>query len=216
MSGTHLLVIAKAPVPGRVKTRLCPPCTPGQAARLAAAALADTIDAVDAVPAARRTLVLSGYLPAPPGWRVVAQRGDGLDERLAHGYADTARPGSASLLVGMDTPQVTPGLLADGADLLHADGVDAVLGPAEDCGWWCLGLREPAAAAALRGVPMSTGPTGARTLAALRSRGLRVAALPALRDVDEVGDAYAVARQCPPGSRFARAVADLLPAAVPR
>jgi hypothetical protein len=74
----QLLLIAKAPVPGWVKTRLCPPCTPPQAAAIADAALRDTIDVLSAAPAARRTAVLSGQYRLPAGWRVVAQRGRGL------------------------------------------------------------------------------------------------------------------------------------------
>jgi glycosyltransferase A (GT-A) superfamily protein (DUF2064 family) len=200
----QFLVIAKAPVPGRVKTRLCPPCTPHQAARVAEAALRDTLDAGAAFP--RRTLVLSGDWPVPEGWSTVAQRGHGLGQRLAAAYEDTARPGVGSLLVGMDTPQVRRRLLARAASML--DGCDAVLGPAEDGGWWALGLRDPAAAEVLRDVPMSTADTCALTLEAL---GGRVTLLPVLRDVDTAADAHAVARGCP-GSRFAGAVAEHVPA----
>jgi hypothetical protein len=199
----QLLVIAKAPVPGRVKTRLCPPCRPEQAARIAAAALADTLDAVTATAVSARTLVLSGRYCAPPGWQVVAQRGGGLDERLAHAFADTAAPGTAALLVGMDTPQLDPTGLAAG--LAALDGADAALGPARDGGWWGLALRDPAHADALRGVPTSRPDTGRRTLAALRGRGLRVALLPELSDVDTFDDALEVAAACP-HTRFAEAV----------
>jgi len=202
----QLLVLAKTPVPGKVKTRLCPPCTPQQAARIAAAALEDTLDAVTATPAAARVLVVDGDLAAPADWVRVAQRGGPLGGRLAHAYADTAVPGVASLLIGMDTPQAGPGLLGDAIARLAADGTDAVLGFAEDGGWWALGLRDPAHAEALRDVPMSTTETGALTLAALTARGLRVAALPVLTDVDTAADAYAVAALCPAGSRFAAAV----------
>ncbi|GIF23559.1 glycosyltransferase A (GT-A) superfamily protein (DUF2064 family) [Actinoplanes tereljensis] len=208
----QILVLAKTPVAGRVKTRLCPPCTPRQAARLAAAALADTLDAVAATPAAARILVVDGDLPAPPGWGRVVQRGGPLGERLAHAYADTAVPGTASLLIGMDTPQAGPALLGDAAARLVADGADAVLGLAADGGWWALGLRDPAHAQVLRDVPMSTSDTGVLTLAALTARGLRVTALPVLTDVDTAPDAYAVAALCPPGSRFAAAVPELVPA----
>lgn len=232
MSCVQLLVIAKAPRPGRVKTRLCPPCTPRQAARLAAAALADTLEAVGRTPAVRRVLALDGVLevgdpPLPPGMCVVPQRGEGLGERLAAAFADTALPGVATLLVGMDTPQVTPALLAATADALvavlpgepdvpgpdaarpHRPWPDAVLGPAADGGWWALGLRDPAAAEVLRTVPMSTPDTGRLTLEALRRRGLRVDPLPVLRDVDTVVDAVAVAGRAP-DTRFARAVAAVL------
>jgi glycosyltransferase A (GT-A) superfamily protein (DUF2064 family) len=110
-SGTALLVIAKEPVPGRVKTRLVPPGTPRQAATLAEAGLADTLHAVLAAAARRRVLVLDGEPGSwlPPGFDVVPQCGGGLDERLAAVFA--AVPGPA-LLIGMDTPQLTPGLLA--------------------------------------------------------------------------------------------------------
>jgi uncharacterized protein len=208
MTPVQLLVIAKSPVPGRVKTRLCPPCTPAGAALLAGAALADTLDTVSRTPATDRVLVVDGGYRPPPGWLAVAQRGDGLGARLANAYADTAAPGVPSLLVGMDTPQLTVAVLTTAARLL-AD-TDAVLGAAADGGWWALGLRDPAAATVLREVPMSTADTHARTLAALRRRGLRVAPLPVLRDVDTAADAHAVAALCPPGSRFATAVPRLV------
>jgi glycosyltransferase A (GT-A) superfamily protein (DUF2064 family) len=205
---TQLLVIAKAPVPGRVKTRLCPPCTYDQAARVAAAALADTLRAASATPAVRRAIVHDGRLTAPPGWYLVPQRGTGLARRLAHGFADTAVPGTASLLVGMDTPQVSPALL--GAVAGGLDRYDAVLGPAEDGGWWALALRDPSAAGALRAVPMSTVDTLARTVEALRANGLRVGYGPVLRDVDTAEDAWHVADRCP-GTAFAAAVTEHLP-----
>jgi glycosyltransferase A (GT-A) superfamily protein (DUF2064 family) len=207
----ELLVLAKQPVPGRVKTRLCPPCTPDQAAAVAAAALADTLDAVHASDAAGRTLVLDGRYPAPPGWRIVPQHGTGLGERIAHAFADTAVPGRASLLVGMDTPQLTPDLLAELMRRLAA-GADAVLAPALDGGWWALALRDPARASVLASVPMSTSDTGAGTLEALRNNGCAVTIGPQLRDVDTAADARAVAALAPTG-RFAAAVATALPAA---
>ena len=61
---TTLVVVAKQPVPGRVKTRLHPPYTLGQAAVLAHACLHDTLDTLDRVPAARRILFVDGVLPA--------------------------------------------------------------------------------------------------------------------------------------------------------
>ncbi len=204
MTGAALIVLAKAPRAGRSKTRLCPPCTPREAAALAQAALLDTLDAVLATPAARRVLVLDGRPGAwlPPGFEVLAQRGDGLDERLACAFADVGAP---ALLVGMDTPQVTPDDLAQGLTRLADPGTDAVLGPAPDGGYWAIGLRT-ADPRAFVGVPMSTAHTGRAQLARLRGLGLRVALLPALRDVDRIADARAVAALAPSG-RFARALA---------
>ncbi|MEV6168889.1 DUF2064 domain-containing protein [Streptomyces sp. NPDC051954] len=190
---TTLLVIAKEPRPGRVKTRLTPPFTPREAAALAEASLADTLDTVARTPAARRVLVLDGA-PGPwlpPGFEVVPQCAGGLDERLAAAFAACTGP---SLLIGMDTPQVTPELLTvDFADC------DAYFGPADDGGFWALGLAAPDPAL-LRGVPMSTPHTGA--VQRDRLAGLRVRDLPCLRDVDTAYDAEVVAKAAP-GGRFA-------------
>ncbi|MGV9498073.1 TIGR04282 family arsenosugar biosynthesis glycosyltransferase [Streptomyces sp. NPDC003642] len=196
---TTLLVIAKEPRPGRVKTRLTPPFTPQQAAGLAEAALADTLRAVAAAPAARRVLVLDGRPGAwlPPGFDVVAQCAGGLDERLAAAFARCTGP---ALLVGMDTPQVTPELLT-----VDFSGADAWFGPAEDGGFWALGLAEPDPGL-LRGVPMSTAETGAVQRRRLVDAGLRVRDLPCLRDVDTAADAHAVAALAP-GGRFAARLA---------
>ncbi|GHH70644.1 glycosyl transferase [Streptomyces sulfonofaciens] len=204
--GTTVLVIAKEPLPGRVKTRLTPHFTPQEAAHLAAAALADTLQAVLAVPARRRVLVLDGA-PGPwlpPGVEVVPQTPGGLDERLAAAFGQCTGP---ALLVGMDTPQITPELLAPA---LAADAwrdCEAWFGPAEDGGFWALGLAAPDPAL-LRGVPMSTATTGAVQRARLTSAGLRVRDLPRLRDVDTPQDAEQVAAAAP-GTRFAAALAGL-------
>ncbi|MFJ5272332.1 DUF2064 domain-containing protein [Streptomyces sp. NPDC088358] len=196
-----LLVIAKEPRPGRVKTRLTPPFTPGQAATLAEAALVDTLLAVAATPARRRVLVLEGA-PGPwlpPGIDVVPQCAGDLDERLAAAFADCAGP---ALLIGMDTPQVTPELLTvDFADC------DAYFGPAEDGGFWALGLAVPDPDL-VRGVPMSTAATGAAQRERLTAAGLRVRDLPRLRDVDTAYDAGLVAAAAP-GGRFAAELARL-------
>jgi glycosyltransferase A (GT-A) superfamily protein (DUF2064 family) len=137
----------------------------------------------------------------------VAQRGDGLAQRLANAFADVGEPG---FLVGMDTPQVTAALLSDGlAALEHAE---AVLGPAADGGYWAIGLREPDPAVFAR-VPMSREDTGALQLARLDELGLRTADLPALLDVDDIADARAVAAQAPAG-RFAAALAAIEPSLV--
>ncbi|WP_328416346.1 DUF2064 domain-containing protein [Streptomyces violaceus] len=200
---TTLLVIAKEPRPGRVKTRLTPPFTPREAASLAEASLADTLDAVAATPADRRVLVLDGepgpWLPA--GFEVVRQCAGGLDERLADAFARCTGP---ALLIGMDTPQVTPELLT-----VDFGEQDAWFGPAEDGGFWALGLADPDPAL-LRGVPMSTPVTGAVQRERLALAGLRVRDLPRLRDVDTAADAEAVALLAPHG-RFAARLARYVP-----
>ncbi|MCX4545643.1 DUF2064 domain-containing protein [Streptomyces sp. NBC_01565] len=203
-----LLVITKAPVAGRVKTRLTPRFTPEQAACLARAALQDTLAAVLATDARRRVLVLDGQ-PGPwlpEGIEVAAQHAGGLDARLAAAFSLQDGP---ALLIGMDTPQVTPELLARGLDFSAAG---AWFGPADDGGFWALGLAEPDPALLL-GVPMSVPHTGREQRLRLTASGRVVRDLPALRDVDTPADAARVAAAAP-GTRFAALYAELC--AVPR
>ena len=196
-----LLMIAKAPVAGRVKTRLTPPCTPAEAAGLARAALEDTLAAMLATPASRRVVVLDGepgpWLPA--GFDVVAQRGDGLAARLAAAFDDAGAP---AFLVGMDTPQLTPALLRLG--LAAVARGEAAFGPALDGGYWGIGLPH-ADPAVFEGVPMSEARTGAVQRARLAALGHATLDLPPLLDVDTMADARAVAAAAPTG-RFAAAL----------
>lgn len=218
MSAPVALVLAKAPVAHRVKTRLGARIGHEVAARLAAAALHDTLDICEAAYGADRCyLALDGDLvDAEDGralanrlrsWTVLGQRGEGLAERLVHAHRDVARFADGPVVqIGMDTPH------ASTADLRAvADGLvdhDAVLGPALDGGWWVLGLARPGLADVLAGVEMSTECTWADTRSALEAVGALVATGPLLRDVDEVEDAAAVAALAP-DTRFARRWADV-------
>ncbi|HEY3873553.1 MAG TPA: DUF2064 domain-containing protein [Actinocrinis sp.] len=218
-----LIVLAKQPLPGRVKTRLCPPFTLEQAAALAEALLRDTFDAALACRADDRLLYLAGETGPwlPDGFDVLPQPGGGLDERIAAAFvavAETARqldpddddsdPGPA-LLIGMDTPQVTAGLL-DRALTALRDGADAAFGPAEDGGFWALGFSgrwlraKDALERMLLGVPMSRDDTGRIQLARLIEEGLDIEILPPLRDIDTAADARHVAGLVPAGALAAR------------
>jgi rSAM/selenodomain-associated transferase 1 len=215
----QLAVIAKEPLPGRVKTRLCPPFSPEQASLLAAAALDDTLRAVGSTPAARHVLVLDGRPGpwVPEGFEVIEQRGDGFAARLACAFADCAKSCAAPVvLVGMDTPQITPSMLLVAGDQLTSRPPDrgerqrprAVIGPAEDGGYWLIGLSR-ADAEVFRGVPMSVDETRAEQVIRLRRRGYDVRLTRSLRDVDTVTDALAVSAAAP-NTRFARVLSDLL------
>jgi hypothetical protein len=207
----QVLVIAKAPVPGRVKTRLTPPFTPYEAAALAEAALSDTLQAVRHARVVRRVIALAGepgpWLPA--GFEVVAQRGGGLDERIAAAMWDTyAALPVPVVLIGMDTPQVTPGLLEAAAGPLARASADAAFGPAEDGGFWLLGLRRPDPELML-GIPMSEPVTGRAQLVRLIQAGLRIHMAPELVDVDTLAEAARVARQAPDSGFAAKLAATL-------
>ncbi|WP_394617898.1 DUF2064 domain-containing protein [Lentzea sp. JNUCC 0626] len=202
-----LLIMAKSPVPGEVKTRLCPPLSPEEAADVAAASLLDTLSAALDTPGAVPVVALAGVVrredvrDALAECVVIPQRGDTFASRLVHAHADVARFRMPVLQIGMDTPQVTPSLLESCGEF-----GEAALGFAADGGWWALGLRDPLRASVLRDVPMSRSDTGARTLEALqgpeRLRDDEVRMLPTLSDVDTIEDARLVAGQVP-GSRFA-------------
>lgn len=206
-----LIVIAKRPVPGRVKTRLVPPLTHDDAARLAGAAIEDTLNAVNITPAAYRLLAFDGDPDGwtPPGWQVCAQPEGDLDRRLVAAFADSAAlTGGPALLVGMDTPQLRPDHLA----AFEPGRFDACLGLAADGGYWAIGFRDPAVAReAIEGIPMSRDDTGARQLDRLHSLGLRVQLLAKLTDVDTVDTAREVAAAAPHtafAAEFRRTVAD--------
>jgi glycosyltransferase A (GT-A) superfamily protein (DUF2064 family) len=173
---------------------------------LARAALEDTLEAAGSVRGTRLVLVLDGDASgwADRGIAIVPQRGRGLDERLAAAFADVGGP---TVLVGMDTPQITALHLASAVAQLGVSGTGAVLGLAEDGGYWLVGLPGPDDAAFV-GVPMSTTTTGAQQLDRLRRQGRRVELAPVLRDVDRWGDALTVAASAPT-TRFARAVATM-------
>lgn len=200
-----IVVIAKAPRPGTSKTRMCPPLDHQQAADLATAALSDTFDAVAASSAARRVLAIDGEIGdwTPSGWDVIAQRGDGLDQRLAAAFDDVGGP---AVIIAMDTPQVTPGLLD--AALAALRDHDAVLGATPDGGYWNIGLASPAHDV-IRGVPMSTSETFDRQVERIEIAGLRLALVDPLTDVDDFDTAVEVAALIP-DSRFGRLVDGLI------
>ena len=199
-----VIVIAKTPAAGRVKTRLTPPLTPSQAGDVAWACLIDTLAAVGRVPARRRVLLLDGEPGAwvPDGFDVIAQRGDGLADRLTAGFTDVD---DDAVVIAMDTPQVRSESLAVALRALQVSHT-TVFGPATDGGFWLLGLRRAIdPAAVFDGVPMSTADTGAAQLERLRGLGLTTLMLEPLRDIDTFDDVLAVAA-AHPGTTLGRLV----------
>lgn len=196
-----VVVFAKAPVAGRVKTRMIPPLTPDQAAGLYAAMLADVLDAT-AEFAARRGLdaVLAIDPPevcgemarrAPPGYRVVAQRGPGLSARMAWAVSELAAAGRDRVLVrGSDSPALESGTLDAALDALS--DCDLVVCPDLDGGYSLVGLRRPAPG--LFDHPMSTERVLDDTLANAERLGLRSRVLPPRFDLDTAEDLAHLAR----------------------
>ena len=203
--GEHLLVLAKEPVPGRVKTRLCPPCSPSEAAAIAAAALADTLETVASCDVPRKIVALDGE-PGPwlpPGMTVIRQRGDSFTERLTNAWLDAGGPG---VQIGMDTPQVRREELERAVEAAMRTPRSAVLGPARDGGWWLIGWRAADPESVFRGIPLSTSRTAHHQLRRLRELGLDVTKIASHRDIDTIEDLHAVTSRYP----------ELRVAAVPR
>lgn len=210
MTGPTVLVVAKAPVPGEAKTRIAADLGDEAAADLAAAALLDTLE-TSVSSGLRMVVALTGDLDhaarsheirgVMAGLVVVPQVGDSFGARLARAHRD-ADDGHGVVQVGMDSPQLRADDLMEAADLLSNH--PSVLGPAEDGGWWLLGVRHGVDASGLETVAMSTPATGQRTSEVLPKP---TAFLRSLRDVDTWDDACVVASRIP-GSRFAAAVSE--------
>jgi rSAM/selenodomain-associated transferase 1 len=190
-----LVVFAKRPEPGRVKTRLCPPLTPDQAAALYAEMLADVLQATaDACNELELAAVLSVDPPeagpamaalAPAAFRVVPQRGAGLAERMTHAVDMEGAAGARAILLrGSDSPALDLATLRAGLEGL-ADH-DVVLCPDLDGGYGLVALARPAPG--LFEHAMSTERVLDDTLAQARRLGLRVQLLEPRFDIDDIED----------------------------
>lgn len=194
-----LVVFARRPAPGRVKTRLCPPLSPDQAAALYRCLLDDVL--VESARAAR-ALGLASVLAvdsadaraelaaiAPPGFRAIAQHGPDLGARMRHAVQQAAAAGaSRALLRGSDSPALALPALREALEAL--DGADLALSPDRDGGYGlvALGPRALLHGAALFDHPMSTPSVLEDTTRGAEQRGLRVALVTPGFDVDRYED----------------------------
>src|SRR5262252_2357491 len=140
----HLLVFARPPVAGLVKSRLSPALPAALAAELYRAISADTFDVLRAATAAVLAVWWSeGDEPAPDGFERRVQQGDGLGERLRLAFDEAFAAGAGRALVAAsDTPAMTRAHVE--AAFTQLERCDLVMGPAQDGGYWCLGLQRPA------------------------------------------------------------------------
>lgn len=190
-----LVVFAKAPRPGEVKTRLCPPFSPEQAAALYACMLDDVLEASAAACADLGVAPILAVHPpeavaelgrrAPAAFRAVPQRGASLAERMEAAAAEAAAAGHAPVILrGSDSPTLQTQVLRAALEALtHAD---LVVAPDPDGGYDLVGLRQPAPG--LFDHPMSTDAVLADTLANARTRGLRCQRLAPGFDIDTIED----------------------------
>lgn len=189
-----VVVFAKAPRPGAVKTRLCPPLSPVAAARLYRCFLLDTLDRVQALPGITPAVAYAPrsarafFATARPGMLLIPQGGGDLGTRMARVLERLLGRGFAAvLIIGTDSPTLPRSHLRAAVRLLGRPGADGVVGPSEDGGYYLIGLRAPCPAL-FTGVSWSTSRVLAQTLARARRAGRRLRLLPRWYDVDTVAD----------------------------
>jgi rSAM/selenodomain-associated transferase 1 len=188
-------IMARVPVAGRVKTRLCPPLTPEQAAQLARCFLQDRVEQLGGVAVAAPVVA---FTPAdgeaalrrllPAGVRLVAQEGADLGTRLDRVLTDLgSASGAGAIAIDTDSPTLPTDYVRQACARLAEAAADVVLGPSEDGGYYLIGLRRPAPAL-FEAMPWSTAAVLDETVARTRRLGLRLALLPAWFDVDRGED----------------------------
>lgn len=195
-----VVIVVKCPEPGEVKTRLCPPLRPEQAANLAKAFLADTVALAQAAGCAD---VLLGYAPAHatawfqahyPGLPLLPQGEGDLGSRMARLFASAFSQNYAQvILIGTDTPRLAPQRIAAAFSALSTPD-SIVLGPAEDGGYYLIGLSGPCLAL-FEGIAWSTHAVLSETVARAERIGRKVHLLPPERDIDTYEDLLWLARR---------------------
>jgi rSAM/selenodomain-associated transferase 1 len=189
-----IAIMAKAPRPGHVKTRLLPAMSREAAARLAEAFLLDTIHRVAQVRRARRALLYAPRASRPAFRRIasdfllIPQRSGDLGRRLASAFRDllTLHPGPV-IVIGSDAPALSTSVLQRAVDVFTESAVDGVLGPSEDGGYYLVGLRRPCAEL-FRGIAWSSPAVFEQTMQRARKRGLRISILSRWWDIDTPQD----------------------------
>ena len=194
MNSRALIVVAKQPKPGETKTRLSPLLDPEQAVELYCCFLLDTLELMRRVDGARpfvaySPLTAEGYFRriAPGDFEFLPQIGDNLGQRLNNVLARCLSMGYAQVIVmNSDSPTLPVDHLQQAFELLQNPGVDVVLGPSDDGGYYLVGLKHPYPA--LFDVVMSTATVLQETLVRAREQGLRTVCLPSWYDVDTPED----------------------------
>jgi rSAM/selenodomain-associated transferase 1 len=216
-----LIIFAKEPHRGQVKTRLSPPLSPEAAAQLYHNFLLDILEEMGRVPEVRLALAFSPpeaqdffQALARPGMDIFPQEGSDLGERMARACAWGFKAGySPVLLRGSDTPDLPAAVVSEAREVLAAGHFQVVLGPATDGGYYLVGLSRPQPHL-FQGPLWSSDTVLESTLKAARQQNLTVHLLPAWSDIDTLADLLTfLNRACPapqPGWRSRLKAMELL------
>lgn len=198
--GDVLILMGKAPLAGKVKTRMCPPLSHRQAAAFCAATLEDAAEETASLRGVRRLLSFAPpasktYFSSAPfsGFLLREQAGNDLGERMAHAMEEAFACGARrAVIIGSDCPALSAGRIRSAfRELLK--GADAVFGPATDGGFNLIGLSAPARSL-FRGMEWSAPTVLTAILSRCRKEGMTYALLPAESDVDTAEDLEALRR----------------------
>jgi uncharacterized protein len=188
-------IMAKTPLSGQVKTRLCPPLSHGEAAQLYQCFLRDKIAQVNILP---RVAPVVSYTPpesqplfkdlTPPHFLLLPQHGDDLGARIVFTFDQLFRQGYTQVIViDSDTPTLPTAYLEQALRLIAAHQNDVVLGPTEDGGYYLIGLRRLHRELFER-MPWSTSQVFPETRRRSDQAGLTVACTESWYDVDTPED----------------------------
>jgi uncharacterized protein len=190
-----LVIFAKAPLVGQVKTRLCPPLLPEEAAELARCFLVDMVERACRLPTVQVYLAITpaeseplfhSLLPFPVEY--VVQRGVSLGEREYNVFDDLLQRGATCIvLIGSDIPTLPLSHLQEAFNHLEDSRGDAVFGPSSDGGYYLVGMRvlHPEL---FENIPWSTPSVMAETSAQARKHDLNITFVPSWHDVDDKDD----------------------------
>ena len=190
-----LTVMAKAPRPGNVKTRLVPPLTLEQAAAINVCFLRDTAENIGAVTASGDAAGIVSYTPIgdealfdtllPTCFSLIPQRGNGYGERLLATAEDLFACGYGSVcLIDSDSPTVPAAAFEQAVAELAKPGDRVILGPAHDGGYYLIGIKQ-AHPELFTNITWSTSAVFAETIAAAQATNLEAVVLPLWYDVDD-------------------------------
>lgn len=197
----RIIVFVKAPLPGLVKTRLCPPLSEIEAARLYRAFARDTLglargmsDAtVEVAYAPDKGFESIDWTRVQPAIQFFYQQGRDLGERLAHAFEKAFSNGTEkTVVIGSDIPHIDSETISMAFSRL--DLYDAVIGPAQDGGYYLIGLKR-ARAELFQGISWSTDKVFQETVERARQLDVRLARLSTLADIDTFADLAALAQR---------------------
>jgi hypothetical protein len=217
MKDTALIIFAKQPVPGNVKTRMTPPLVPAEAASLYDAMVRDVLDKCRHLTMADLLLFHDDrpgsrefFTNLLPNILLMPQEGADLGERLERAFDRTFALGyGQAVIMGTDSPDLPLPYIEEGIQSLAADIADAVFGPTADGGYCLLGLSAPHPTL-FRDIPWSTAQVLERSLQKCDEAGLRTELLPRWHDLDTVADLLRLPLECPAAApRTCRAIAAL-------